>query len=264
MSPEEAQRTLERRLAPRALGLIDIVSELRHFALITYAVPKERLAPHIPERFEITEFWIDGERRALLSVVPFLDADFHFQSVPWARCRFAQTNHRVYVTDRSTGEPAVWFFGTTLGSHVVHLARWIWRIPWHHARYVVDCDYDAERSRYRSFRYRIDSSWCSGRIDLEDTGQPMRLSDGFTSIEHMTLVLTHPIEGFFRRTDGRVGTYSVSHDVIPSTVAQPKDLYFALYERLGIMTPADMQHPHSVLVSPRTVFSIHMPPRAIS
>lgn len=58
-----ARTTLERRLAPRRSGLLDIVSTLRHFALITYALPRERLAPHIPDdRFEIATFDIDGRR----------------------------------------------------------------------------------------------------------------------------------------------------------------------------------------------------------
>jgi hypothetical protein len=80
----------------------------------------------------------------------------------------------------------------------------------------------------------------------------------------MTLVLTHPLEGYFYRRDGRIGTYSVSHEVIPMSLARPRDLYFSLYERMGILTADEMQRPTSVLVSRRTRFSIHMPPRQCS
>src|SRR5688572_13989061 len=104
MEREAASAALARRLEPRALGWLDIVSELHHFALINYAVPVERLRPHIPDRFEIVELPIAGEQRALLSVVPFVDVDFRFAKLPWFTFRFAQTNHRVYVRDRVSGE----------------------------------------------------------------------------------------------------------------------------------------------------------------
>ncbi|NJN05593.1 MAG: hypothetical protein HC814_03245 [Rhodobacteraceae bacterium] len=45
-----------------------------------------------------------------MSAVPFLDLDFHFDRVlPFAKFVFGQTNYRVYVIDRRTGEHAVWF-----------------------------------------------------------------------------------------------------------------------------------------------------------
>jgi len=144
---------LARRIADRHLGWLDVRSKLLHFALINYAVPIDRLRPHIPEaHFEIVPFEIGGQTCGLLSVVPFLDDDFHYARLaPFAKFRFGQTNHRVYVIDRSTREHAVWFFGTTLGSRLVHCARTLWRIPWHHATYHIDCQYDSEARRYRSF-----------------------------------------------------------------------------------------------------------------
>ena len=69
-------------------------------------------------------------------MVPFWDYDFRFAHLaPFLTFQFGQTNHRVYITDRRTGEPAVWFFGTTLGSPVVTIPRLLWRLPWHMARY---------------------------------------------------------------------------------------------------------------------------------
>jgi hypothetical protein len=79
----------------------------------------------------------------------------------------------------------------------------------------------------------------------------------------MTLLLTHPVAGFFHRRDGRVGTYRVAHDLSPLTLARPRDLYFSLYERLGILSREEMQRPASVLLARRTSFTIHMPPRPL-
>jgi hypothetical protein len=242
---------------------MDVRSRLQHFALINYALPKSRLEPHIPaDRFEIPEFLIDGQPRALLSAVPFLDADFHFQRLfPFLKFRFGQTNHRVYVIDRATGEHCVWFFGTTLGSWVVQLPRLFWRIPWHQARYRIDCRYDSAARRYERYRFQVTSSWCDAEIEIEDTGEPVPLASGFSSPDEMAFILTHPLDGYFYRLDGRLGTYSVWHDRIPITVGKPKNLRFGLYERLGLLSREEMQTPHSIFLCPETEFLVSLPPR---
>ncbi|HEY9723172.1 MAG TPA: hypothetical protein V6D47_14275 [Oscillatoriaceae cyanobacterium] len=40
---------------------------------------------------------------------------------------------------------------------MVHIPRQRWRIPWHQARYRLDCRYDAAARRYE--RYRFDQVW---------------------------------------------------------------------------------------------------------
>jgi hypothetical protein len=258
-------RLLAGRIAARPRGWADAHSTLRHFALINYALPRVRLARFIPtERFEIPEFVIGGEKRALLSVVPFWDADFRFPRLaPFLKFQFGQTNHRVYVTDRRTGEPAVWFFGTTLGSPLVHIPRLLWRLPWHPARYRMDCRYHPGRRAYDRFAYEIASRWCAGRIRIRDTGEPLSALDGFASLDEMRLILTHPVAGTYRRLDGTLGSYSIWHDAIPLTLGQPEQLYFSLYERLGLLSRAEMQQPHSIFLCPEVPFEIHLPPRRL-
>src|SRR5690349_15535519 len=100
------RRLLDGRVKARSRGWADAHSTLRHFALINYALPRERLARYIPtDRFEIPAFLIGGQKQALLSVVPFWDVDFRFPYMaPFLKFQFGQTNHRVYITDRRTGE----------------------------------------------------------------------------------------------------------------------------------------------------------------
>lgn len=264
MSPNYRE-LLSRRLAPPRTGWLDVWSRLRHFALITYALPKERLAPYIPsERFDIPEFLVHGQPRALMSAVPFVDVDFHFMRLfPWLKFAFGQTNYRVYVIDRQTQEHCVWFFGTTLGSPVVYFARGLWRIPWHYARYQVDCAYDEQAQRYSSYRYTVGSAWGSARIDLEDTGEPVALAEGFASPDELQFVLTHPVDGYFHRLDRRLGSYSVWHAPIAMTLGRPRDLYFSLYESLGLLSRDEMQRPHSVFLCPATDFTVLLPPRVV-
>jgi hypothetical protein len=256
---------LNRRLQPYRDGWLGVRSTLKHFALITYTLPKSRLEPHIPaDRFDIAEFDIGGERRAMLSVVPFLDVDFHFVRLfPFLKFRFGQTHHRVYVIDKATGEPGVWFFGTTLGSPLVHIARALWRIPWHHARYQVDCHYNAAAHRYDTYRYMVASDWCSARVHIEDTGTPVALTEGFATLDEMRVILTHPVDGYYRRTDGILGMYAVRHAAMQGTTGRAVDLYFSLYERLGILSAEEMQRPHSIFLTPEIAFSILLPPRRL-
>ncbi|HEY1014452.1 MAG TPA: DUF2071 domain-containing protein [Herpetosiphonaceae bacterium] len=255
--------TLDKRLADRRDGWMDVRTRLLHFALITYALPAERLARHIPaDRFEIPTWQIGGRPMALLSAVPFYDADFHFPRIaPWLKFGFGQTNHRAYVIDRRTGEHCVWFFGTTLGSPVVHIARQLWRIPWHPARYELECRYDAAARRYDRYAYRIDSAWGGARIDLADSGAPAGLAEGFASADEMQLVLTHPITGFFHRLDGKLGTYAVWHKELTGTRAEARDLHFSLYERLGLLSAEEMRHPYSAIICPEIEFHVYLPPR---
>lgn len=257
---------LNRRLLAPSTGRIDVLSKLKHFALINYALPKSRLQPYIPEdRFEIPEFTIRGEKLAMMSAVPFFDEDFHFiRMFPFLKFSFGQTNYRVYVVDRLTGEHVVWFFGTTLGSPVVYLPKSIWRIPWHYADYKINCDYDNQLNRYRSFEYLIESKWGGARIKVEDSGQPVSAMEGFSTLEELKLILTHPLAGYFYRLDQKVGSYSVWHKEIPITRAEPKDLYFTLYERLGLLSKDEMQTPHSVFLCPLTEFTVLLPPKVVA
>jgi hypothetical protein len=168
----------------------------------------------------------------------------------------------VYVTDRATGEHAVWFFGTTLGSPVVHIPRVLWRIPWHPARHAADCVYDpgARRSRAtatRSIRRAAARAW------NPPTARAAGLLPGFADADAQTLILTHPVDGYFYRLDGRLGTYSVWHPLISLTRAEPGELYFSLFERLGLLTREEMRRPHSALVCPRTRFKVLLPPRSV-
>ena len=264
-SSPEAQARLAHRLPRPPLARLGARTTLRHFALITYALPPERLAPHVDTgRFEIETFPIGGRQLALLSAVPFLDVDFRFpRLLSCARFGFGQTNHRLYVRERASGEPMVWFLGTTLGSAFVAVPRLLWRLPWHRARYRFDCEWDAAARRYRRYRIEIASDWCAGEVELEDTGEPPGCLAGFESLAQQVLVLTHPVAGAFHRLDGRLGGYSIWHPVMALSRARPRRLRFALYERLGLLSPAEMEQPHSALLSPEVEFDIHLPPRRL-
>jgi Uncharacterized conserved protein (COG2071) len=260
-----ARLQIEENLRRRPHGALTISTRLRHFALINYAVPVEKLTPWIPEDFEIETFEDQEHRFGLISVVPFVDEDFRFINIlPNAKFTFAQTNHRIYVRHRSTNRKAVWFFGTTLGSRLVAFPRMLWKLPWHSAKYRTNFDYDATAKKYKLFEFTIDSRWCGGHINLEDVGTPVPLLRGFKDYDEMKLILTHPIDGYYFRRDGKVGSYSIWHEEMHFTQAKPRALYFELYERLKIMSRSEMESPHSVLICPNAEFRIQLPPTVVA
>src|SRR5579864_9393318 len=107
-------------LSRPAVSGADVLATLEHFAIVSYAVPAERVRPYVHQAFELDCFpGPDGRPLVWVSAVPFEDQDFRFVAVPWLRFRFGQTNYRTYVVDRATGRRAVWFFGTTLESWAV-------------------------------------------------------------------------------------------------------------------------------------------------
>ena len=258
-----AKDVLEARIRDRRLGPFDVRVPLEHFLMISWAVDPAKLASHYdPEHFELDLIETADGPRALVSAVTFLDADFRFVMAPFAPMVFGQTNYRFYVRDRATGEHAAWFFGTTLGHDVVHVARGLFKLPWHPAEYTFETGRDA-RGRYHVFREIVRSEWGPALYDVVDTGEPVSTTSapGYPDEDEMLLRLTHPVTGYFFRTDGEVGTYSIWHEPLRLTVAKPNALHVGLFANLGLVAEVEMMRPHSVLVTPKVLFHIHLPPR---
>ncbi len=254
------QELLARR-GPRA---IDAVSGLEHFAIVTYAIPPERLRPHVHERFDLdTVDGANGERRALISAVPFMDRDFRVARMPFPRFRFGQTNYRAYVVDRQSGRRFVWFFGTTLDSWTVAIPRGLWKLPWHRAHMRFDCHYDRAAGRYDRYSLKADSDWGPMTLRLDDSGEPVTEIAGFSDLEAGQVTLTHPLEGAFYRRDGRLGGYRVWHKRLQLTRGRLIEADIGLFKRLGLVNREEQQHPHSVMIQPLTEFTIYLPPRRL-
>lgn len=243
------------------LGAFDVEAELGHFAIVTYAIDPARLRPLVDERFEldcVTDR--EGRLRALVSMVPFEDQDFHFHGLPPLAFSFGQTNYRAYVIDLKTNEKAVWFFGTTLDSWSVWIPRLAWDLPWHPGRILFDCDYDEKSSRYSRYRMSTTGGWAPVELELTDSGAPPATLEGFPDLETGLFTLTHPLKGLFHRHGG-VGAYSVWHERLNCTAGAVAAARIDLFDRLGLVPFADQGRPHSVLIQRRSEFAIYIPPR---
>jgi hypothetical protein len=236
---------------------------LHHFAIVSFLVDPDALRRHLHPRFEPDLVDVPSGAHALVSAVTFLDRDFRFSGLPWVRGSFGQTNYRAYVTDRETGEHVAWFFGTCLDSMSVVVPRYLWKLPWHRARFAFDCNFDAHRGRYRAFRVMTESSWAPAVLELEDLGVPPQALDGFAQLEAGLVLLTHPLRGFFHRRDGALGTYAIWHDRLRPTAGRVVDARYPLFNALGLAAAEMPPVVHSVLLQRSVDFTIYLPPASL-
>lgn len=260
---EKALRLTPEMLKRPQVGGIDAISTLEHFAIITYAVAPESLSRHLAPRFEpVCVRLADGKLHALVSVVPFHDVDFRLARFPLMRFAFGQTNYRAYVRDRETGTHCAWFFGTTLDSAMVIVPRYLWKLPWHRGRISFSCQ--AEGEVYHRYYMETKSGWAAAEVELEDAGEPVNHLDGFPDLETAMVVLTHPLDGFYLRRDGVLGSYRVWHNRLTPRAGKCRKARFALLDRLGLVAIADQDRPYSVMLQRRIEFTIYLPPRKLT
>jgi Uncharacterized conserved protein (COG2071) len=251
---------LERRPPHR----LDVTTTLRDFAIVTYAVPPERLAPHVAPTFTPELIDTADGARALVSVVPFRDTAFRLAGCPSPGLGFGQTNYRAYVRDSTTGARAAWFFGTALDSPTVAVPRHMWSLPWHRTRIRFSCAYDSASFRYSAYSMRADGRWGSAALDLEDSGEPLSHVAGFPDVETALVVLTHPLVGVYHRRDGGLGSYAVWHARLTPTTGRCRAARFDVLDALGLVPFSDQLSPHSVLLQAVTDFTIYLPPHRLA
>jgi hypothetical protein len=242
---------------PSAVG-IDVTTRLLDFAIVTFAVDPSRLAALLPSDFEPEVVTLrDGSQRALISAVPFRDDDFRMSSLPWLRLAFNQINYRAYV--RYRGDRVVWFFGTMLASPLVAVPRYAWRLPWHAAHIALAARWNDGVCT----DYALDAggAWGTASLRCVGTTQAMGRLDGFGDSEQTGLILTHPLRGYYRRRDGKLGSYAIWHERLNMSRAVAQIARFSVFENLGLTTPQDAVH--SVLLQRETEFIIKLPPKAI-
>lgn len=246
--------------ARRTPSGIDVVTNLAHFAIVTYCVDPDALRRHVDERFDLDTITVDGTEQALVSVVPFMDEDFRFARFSRKTWEFSQTNYRAYVTDRRTGRHVVWFFGTALDTPWVVVPHRRWKLPWHRTSIRFYCDYDEEAERYRQYRMEARGDWGGAMLEIEDSGMPVQELAGFDDFESGLYLLTHPFEGYFYRRDDRLGSYSIWHAPLELTSGRVTQARFDLLDRLGLGPSDDLSRIHSVMLQRRTEFTIYLPP----
>ncbi|WP_045856524.1 DUF2071 domain-containing protein [Teredinibacter purpureus] len=247
---------------PKPRG-IDVLCGLKHFAIITYAVPAERFQGIFPERFQLDTVEVNGQKMGLLSVVPFIDVDFTSAVFPFPKFTMGQTNYRIYIIDKETGERCVWFLGTTLDSWTLAVPRYLWNLPWHSGKVSFECVLDETSGFYEKYRMETVSDWAAASVELVQSKYDKFDFPGFPDVESALVYLTHPLAGFYYRRDSKLGTYRVWHKELEVTPAKLVSASFKLLSDLEIVKKSEQNSPYSVLIEPINEFTIYLPPTVI-
>jgi len=243
-------------------SLLDVNTQLEHFAIISYKVPIDKIQHLIPAPFQLWTFIEDETEYALISAVPFKDRDFSFYRISkMIKFDFFQTNFRAYIIDTRDGTHAAWFFGTTLGSLMSLIPKKVWKMPWDYGKYTFSSILVGEK--YTNYAMRFKSNQGDGRVHLKSAGKAMQLLEGFKNMEEQILILTHPVIGYYNLSETELGTYEIWHPKIELKEGIAIEMYFELFEKLGFLTKEEMNKPHSVLITPEIEFDILLPPKRI-
>lgn len=257
--------TFEDLLNPRpAASGLDAICKLQHFSIITYAVAASRLNGLLPSRFTLDTITIDGDEKGLVSVVPFVAVDFTSAVIPFPSFTMGQTDYRVYIVDRVTGDRCVWSLGTILDSWTLIVPRYLWRLPWHHGTVSFDCNFNAINRCYTRYSMRTESEWAPSSVELVQQPEQDLELPGFPDAETGLIHLTHPLAGFYHRRDGRLGTYRAWHKRFEVRPASLISANFGLLSRMGLVTDEEQKNPHSSLVEPINEITIYLPPSIIN
>ena len=247
---------------PKPKG-IDVLCGLKHFAIITYAVPSDRFQDIFPDRFKLDTVEINGQEMGLISVVPFIDVDFTSAVFPFPKFTMGQTNYRIYIIDSETGERCVWFLGTTLDSWMLPVPRYLWNLPWHAGKVSFDCARNEVNGLYEKYSMETVSEWGEASVDLIQSESDLLEFPGFPDVESALVYLTHPLAGFYHRRDKKLGTYRVWHKELDVKPAKLKSAKFKLLVDLGIVNDSEQNTPYSVLIEPINEFTIYLPPTVV-
>jgi len=242
-------------------NILTAATQLGHFSIITYLVPIEKLRKVIPSRFDIYTVTIGGAHWGLVSAVTFIDKDFHFKNIlPFWKLQFPQTNYRAYIIDKATGENCAWFFGTGLGSALVFIPQKVWKMPWFLSKYKTNFEH---KGKYSSYQVEITAPGANANIDIIEDPVPHFITKDFSNEEEARLILTHPVTGYFKRSDNYIGRYKIWHPLMEIRTGQCKNAYFEKFEKLGLLTMEQMKQPYSVLLTREIDFIIDLPPQKL-
>jgi hypothetical protein len=227
--------------------------------MVTYAVEPARLARCLPEGIIVDER--DGI--GLISAVPFLDRDFRFRALPFAKVSCGQVNYRAYV--RHGEQRGVYFFGTSLDSVFVLLPRIVWRMPWHRDRMRIDATWEDVRGTHSgcsAYHLEAHGSWGASVVRARGTGRPMADPACFTESDDCRATMLDPFVGWYGRRNRRggrgLGRYTVWHEPLELEEVVVDEARFQVFDDLDLLDAA--QAPLAAGVQRSVAFDVHTPP----
>lgn len=231
--------------------------DVENFALVTHAVPAERLRRLVPDRFQLETFTSrSGEEMGLISASSFCNRQIHWSSARYPAHDFDQSTFRTYVTHR--GRRGAFFFATYVSTRLSFMGQVIVAAHTKLAEFEVDIQKD-EAGAYRSYSSRARTDSEELRFELQARGAPEAKHPFRSGTEHAQFI-TYRLHGYARPLVGGVTYGPIEHRHMDPWGGQLIRGRFDLWERLGLLPRDEWDAPFSVLVEPSVRFTLH-PPR---
>lgn len=231
--------------------------DVQNFALVTHAVPAERVRRHLPARYELETFGSEsGDEMAFISSSTFCNRQIHWSAARYPAHDFDQSTFRTYVTWK--GLRGAYFFGTYVSTRLSLAGQ---RLVAANTRLAdFDVDIQGGPDGYPIFDTRIVAGDQQLIIRLEASDRPSA-KHPFTDGEEHAQFLTYRLHGFARSPFGE--TYGpIEHRRMQPWEGHLLEGRFDLWEQLGILEPHEAADVFSVLVEPSVRFTLHPPRRA--
>lgn len=224
---------------------------------LTYMVPEKRLRPAVPDKIP---FAMTCEEKTFLSLVIFHNKNVRVSFFPFIRFNYDQVNVRAYVRDPVTRQTAVFFLHSGITSQAVSFLTRLLKIPWPAMSLSIDAAYEKDRVK----RYSAEGDW-EGELHINIGEDHAHVQDyaPFRDVSGAVQFLVAPTVGFYA-VSGGVIRFEVEHTgVTPSGNNAVSVVRFPMLEACAYMSGAELQHPHSALITPHAFFRVILPPTLI-
>lgn len=228
---------------------------IQNFALVTHAVPAERVRPQVPKQFELQTFVEDGTEKAFISTSCFCNHQVHWGGLRRPAHDFDQTTFRTYATYK--GLAGAYFFGTWVSTPL----SWVGQFSVAGRTRLADFDVEVNGglSGYPRYRFTATAGRSEVGFDIEALDQVEPKYPFKTGDEHAAFI-THRLHGF---TLGPLGFHVVGrihHRRMRPWAGKLHSGRFDYWNRRGILAPEEYDDVYSVLVEPSVHFQLY-PPR---
>ncbi len=247
----------EEKVAEGLERLTTISVEVRNFALLTYAVPADRVKRHLPSAYTLETFHRNRREHCLVSATCFCNHGFRWSGLPFPRLTFDEATYRVYVTHR--GRQGVYFFRRFLSSPIAFAGQRALDARVGVARFEVETRHDEDG--YSLYTCSVRSGEVQNSFTVGASTVPLR-KPPFASGEELAQHITYRLHGFFQTTAGFQGHMPVSHRRMTPWSGELVSARLDTWSALDIVRPEEVARPYSVLVEPAVSFVLH-PPRPL-
>lgn len=230
--------------------------DVENFALITHAVPAERLREHVPERFEVETFTApSGDEMGFISTSTFCNRQIHWSLSRYPAHDFDQSTFRTYV--KQGDRRGAFFFGTYVSTRLSFVAQSLVAADTRLAGYDVDIVKDG--SGYHRYFTHARTQTEELLFDIEATGTPEPKHPFETADEHAQFIM-YRLAGFSFSPFGGVTYGPIEHRHLDPWEGRLLSGRFDFWKRRGLLPEEEWDSAYSVLVEPAVRFTLH-PPR---